>query len=41
MKVISASRSCINLSVVMRGYPGTFSSMNWIAVCHLVGEKAC
>ena len=25
----------------MRGFPGSFSSMNWIAVRHLVGEKPC
>ena len=25
----------------MRGFPGSFSSMNWIVVCHLAGEKPC
>ena len=40
-KFISASKSCITLCLVMRGFPGSFSSMNWIAVCHLVGEKSC
>ena len=25
----------------MRGFPGSFPSMNWIAVRHLVGEKPC